>query len=133
MIIYELRYILIKKKNRPQKCIHKLVAEAFLPNWNNLEFCDHKNRDRTDNRYFNLRWINRSNNSRNRRKQHNTSSKYFGVSFHKSNNIWRTITRINGKQIHIGYFKTEKEGALAYNEYIIKHNLQEYSPMNVIA
>jgi hypothetical protein len=40
---------------------------------------------------------------------------------------------INKKRIHIGCFKTEEEGALAYNEFIIKHNLQEYSPLNVIA
>lgn len=36
--------------------VHRLVAECFLENKDNLPTVDHINRDRTDNRLENLRW-----------------------------------------------------------------------------
>lgn len=46
-------------KNKKQKTfrIHRLVAEAFLPNEEELPEVDHINRDRADNRVCNLQWI----------------------------------------------------------------------------
>ena len=37
--------------------VHRLVAEAFIPNPNNLQEVNHKNRDRSDNTVNNLEWI----------------------------------------------------------------------------
>ena len=42
------------------------------------------------------------------------SSKYKGVSFHKPSNKWYAYITINGKNKHIGLFKTELEAHNAY-------------------
>lgn len=43
-------------------CIHRLLAEAFLPNPDNLPCIDHKDRDKTNNIISNLHWVSYSEN-----------------------------------------------------------------------
>lgn len=55
--------------SRNGKCktftVHKLVAQHFIPNPNNLSEIDHINTDRTDNRVENLRWCTHKENQNN--------------------------------------------------------------------
>ena len=37
--------------------VHRLVAEAFIPNPNNLSDVNHKNEDKSNNCIYNLEWI----------------------------------------------------------------------------
>ena len=57
-----LRVDLRKDKERKQFLIHRLVAEAYIPNPNNYDTVDHIDFDRTNNCVNNLQWMSRSEN-----------------------------------------------------------------------
>lgn len=118
-----------KKKNA---LVHRLLGIAFIPNPNNLREIDHKNGIRNDNSLENLRWCSRSENSLNKKKSQGTSSQYKGVSYYKKYDKWEATARLDRIKKHIGYFATEKEAAIAYNDYIILSNKQEFAILNVI-
>ena len=51
---------------RVHKMLHRIIAETFIPNPDNLPEVDHINRIRTDNRIENLRWVDRIDQNKNR-------------------------------------------------------------------
>ena len=57
-------YVKLKDGNSKRKnyFIHRLVAEAFIPNPHGLETVNHINEDKTDNRVENLEWMTRKDN-----------------------------------------------------------------------
>jgi len=57
-------YVIRLSKNNIQKnyFLHRLIAEAYIPNPENKPFIDHINRIKTDNRIENLRWVTSSEN-----------------------------------------------------------------------
>ena len=63
-------YLLVKlSKDKETKyfLIHRLVAEAYIPNPNNYDTVDHIDFDKTNNCVNNLQWMSRSENTRKRR------------------------------------------------------------------
>jgi hypothetical protein len=84
-----------KSSNYDRYLIHRLVAQAFLPNPENKKQVKHKNKVRTDNRAINLEWSSGSMKGR------------FGKDNHRSKKIlqydlkgnlikeWESITQIN--------------------------------------
>jgi hypothetical protein len=52
-----LRVRLYKNKIGKHHLIHRIVAEAFVPNLRNAEEVNHKNGDKQDNKVTNLEWI----------------------------------------------------------------------------
>ena len=71
----------------------------------------------------NCRWATMSMQTINRNNFSNSISKYRGVTFNKSNNMWQSRIQINKKRVSMGYFKTEEEAMMARNNYIIQNNI----------
>jgi hypothetical protein len=59
------RVSLCKERRISTYSVHRLVAEAFIPNPDNKPEIDHINTIRDDNRVSNLRWVTKSENARN--------------------------------------------------------------------
>ena len=74
----------------------------------------------------NCRWTTRIIQGRNRRIKTNNTSGYKGVSYNKETGRCKSYICVNKKQIHLGYFQTAEEGAIAYNNYIIENNLEGF-------
>jgi hypothetical protein len=80
---------------------------------------DHINGDTLDNRKSNLRICSKLENQYNQKKHKgNRHSKYKGVTFRKElkTKPWEAFIYNNYKSTRIGYFKTEREAAEAYNK-----------------
>lgn len=83
---------------------------------------DHINGNRLDNRSANLRLATRAENGRNRAKFNcSTLSEYKGVTWHSRDKRWQSTIVVDGRHIHLGYFMTEREAALAYNKAAVQH------------
>lgn len=83
---------------------------------------DHINGNKIDNRIENLRLVTRRRNSQNR-KEHR-DGKLVGCYYHKRDRMYMASISISGKDIHIGYFTTEKEAHKAYK--IACEHIEDY-------
>jgi hypothetical protein len=85
-------------------------------------FVDHINHHGWDNRKANLRPATPADNARNaRHPKINTTSKYRGIWYSKRKKKWRAAISLNGKTIHLGYFRNEIDAAKAYDKAAKKH------------
>ena len=96
-----------------------ILMHRFLLNAPKGSEVDHWNGNGLDNRRKNLRFATATQNRRNQRKTRG-SSQFKGVTSYR-NGRWRASIKANGKHLHLGYFKTEKSAALAYNEAAQQH------------
>ncbi len=80
----------------------------------------------------NCRWATRTTQQRNRRPNVKGSSSFIGVSFTANTGKWKSGVKVDGKQIHLGYFKTEVEAAIARDRYIIDQKLTDFTLNGVI-
>jgi len=109
-------YIIIdltnKKKETKKFRLHRIVYYAFnierfdINDSSTDNSIDHINANRSDNRISNLRNVTHQHN------QFNTKAK--GYSFHKPLNKYKAQISIDGKDKHLGYFKTKWEARICY-------------------
>jgi hypothetical protein len=91
--------------------VHRLVAEAFIPNPNNKQFVDHI--DNKSNNVNNLRWATSCENMHNRITNKNNTSTIKGVSFDNKCRKWYAYISFGGRKITIGYFDNLEDAKLA--------------------
>ena len=100
------------KRTIKSMLLHRFILGIIDPKI----FIDHIDGNPLNNQRSNLRIVTNQQNQFNQIKRPNTSSKYKGVSWYKRRNSWVATIRYNKKTYNLGYFKTEEEAALAYNE-----------------
>ena len=107
---------LYKENTRANSYIHRHVAQEFIENPHSKKYVDHIDHDKTNNTILNLRLVSNSENSMNRAKRENTTSKYKGVCFRKRENKWVVNIGCDGERKYLGLFTNAKQAAARYNE-----------------
>ena len=101
----------VAKIERRKVSFHRLLLQAPKGH-----LVDHINRDRTDNRIANLRFVSGAENAQNRKKARGATSRYIGVSWSPEKRLWRSGVRVSGSYWHLGYFENEIDAARAYDK-----------------
>jgi len=102
--------------------IHQLVAESFL----NHKPCGYKlvvnhiDFDKSNNNVNNLEIVSQRENAN--LKHIKSVSNYVGVAWHKNANKWVAQIVINGKQVYLGLYDTEKVAGVMYYSALTMHN-----------
>lgn len=81
------------------KLVHRLVAEAFIPNQNNMPEVNHKDGNRSNNNVSNLEWCSKSYNQKYRNK--------FGVS--STEVLGHPLLSIDLKILEVSHFRSQRE------------------------
>ena len=75
---------------------------------------DHKNGNKTDNSWLNLRVATERNNMHNKGKPTTNTSGYKGVSWNKKASKWLAKIKFNNQTMYLGLFNTPEEAHLSY-------------------
>ena len=107
----------LSKNKKATTCrVHRLVAEAFIPNPDGKKCVDHIDRNKQNNVISNLRWATYTDNNFNTNVRGDNTSGFKGVSKCRGNR-WYAFTSEGGKTIYLGSFATKEEAAEAYRLY----------------
>lgn len=123
-----------KNMSRPYR-VHRLVAEAFIPNPENKEQVNHKDKNTFNNNVDNLEWVTCSENHRhaynngrkasncwNGKKMPKHTSNYHYVLWDKSKKKWMVSMKWKRKNYYVGRYNSEIEAAKAADAFIKANN-----------
>ena len=111
--------------------VHRMVAEAFLEDWDKALQVDHIDGNGLNNQKVNMRECSTQENSFNQKRRKNTTSKFKGVSWYKRRSVWEAYIHIDYSKKKIGYFDSELDAAIAYNVAAVEH-FGEFARMNTV-
>lgn len=92
---------------------------------------DHIDGDPLNNQRTNLRLVTTAQNRYNAASHRSSTSRFKGVSWDESENLWRAVIQFNKNYIHLGRFVSEFDAARAYNAAATEY-FGEYARLNVI-
>lgn len=123
-------YVNIKVNDKLWLLHRYIIIEILKQPINEGYVVDHINNNRLDNTKENLRIVTFSENSRNRNKNPNATSKYYGVFYDKKGKKWRTNIVYDNKQI-VAIYDNEIHAAYQYDLWVTKYNLTTSKRNNV--
>lgn len=100
-------YMETTTKDKKHVKMHRLIMN------NQYDIVDHADRNRLNNRKYNLRDASNGQNAMNRSKQCNNTSEISGVSWDSKENKWVAKIDINKKRKHLGYFINKEDAIIA--------------------
>ncbi len=95
------------------KAAHRLAWLWMTGEWPKEEI-DHRNRQRADNRWSNLREATTAQNLQNKNRYRNNTSGCPGVHWRPTVGKWQARIGVHGKRISLGHWATAEEAAAAY-------------------
>ena len=138
-------YVAISVNNKTvSRSVHRMVAEAFIPNPLNKEQVNHKDSNRHNNHVDNLEWVTRSENIQHGRKYGNisdkhsigvksnkASSRFHNVFWNEKQQRWQPSVKLNGRRLSQKCFKDEIECAKFVNQLLLEHGITDRPFNNV--
>lgn len=115
--------------------VHRLIAQSFIPNPNNLPFVNHKDFNKINNHVNNLEWITGRDNIHHYYNTIESTSNYIGVHKLKTgcnkcgSGKWQVHISINNTPHRLNNHKSEKEAKKVYDtalEIYEKHGLDKF-------
>ena len=103
-------------RNEDGKLFYRLIMD--VPAGAYVKYLDG---DPLNNQKINLQIVTAQERNRNKSSKKNSTSVFKGVSKSKGDTKFRSEITVNYKRIHLGYFKTSNEAAVAYNKAALEY------------